>query len=74
VDRAEHMAWCKQRALDELERGSKAGALASMISDLGKHPETESSVKMGGMLMTMQLLDGQLDTPEQLRKFIEGFN
>ena len=39
--RAEHLAWCKQRALAYVEQGDLNNAFASMISDLRKHPETE---------------------------------
>jgi hypothetical protein len=37
--REEHLAWCKQRALELLADGDRAGAVASMISDLQKHDE-----------------------------------
>lgn len=45
-----------------------------MISDLGKHPETVSSVEMGGVLGMGLLLSGHLSTAERMREFIEGFN
>ena len=49
--REEHLAWCKQRAHDELNyNGSPADAVASMISDLGKHPETREALRFAGML------------------------
>ena len=38
--RAEHLAWCKTRALEYVESGDLKGAQASMASDLTKHPET----------------------------------
>ena len=40
--RDEHLAWCKQRALEYADRGDTTNAVASMMSDLGKHPETEN--------------------------------
>ena len=70
--RTEHMAWCKQRALEYVDRGDIKNAFASMVSDLKKHPETEnhSGIHLGiGLLMS-----GSLSTTEQMRKFIEGFN
>ncbi len=72
MDRAEHLAWAKQRALEYIDMGDTAGALASMMSDMGKHPETANHAanKLTGMLM----LAGQLDTPEKVRVHIEGFN
>jgi len=39
--RAEHLAWCKERALAYVEQGDLNNAFASLISDLRKHPETE---------------------------------
>lgn len=50
MTRAEHMAWAKQRALEYVERGELSSAIASMISDLGKHPETARSVAIGAMI------------------------
>lgn len=41
--RDEHLAWCKERAFEYLVRGELADALASMMSDLAKHPETRCS-------------------------------
>jgi pterin-4a-carbinolamine dehydratase len=48
--RAEHLAWCKARALEYVDRWDYSGAVASMTSDLGKHPETGvdmQNVKVG---------------------------
>lgn len=69
--RAEHLAWCKQRALEYADSGDMAGALASMTSDLRKHPETDGSDV--GVLGMMLLMSGQLDTPAQMREWIEGY-
>ncbi|MFY9457669.1 MAG: hypothetical protein WAP23_01945 [Candidatus Spechtbacterales bacterium] len=43
-----------------------------MCSDLGKHPETAGhlAIELGMML----LMGGHLDSKEEMRKFIEGFN
>lgn len=70
--RAEHLAWCKKRALEYCDAGDVAQAFSSMGSDLGKHPETEnhSAIQLGMML----LMGGHLNTPGEMRKFIEGFN
>ena len=68
--RAEHMRWCKDRALEYVKSGDGQEAMSSMISDLRKHPETSSSVKIGFMVMTAT-------NPKDLsavRRFIEGFN
>lgn len=70
--RQEHMDWCKKRAIEYVESGDLQGAFASMASDLGKHPDTAGHA--GIQLGVMQLMGGMLNTPEQMRKFIEGFN
>lgn len=72
MTRAEHIAWCKQRALFELERGSPANGLASLLSDLQKHDETRDhpALLLAGGLMLL----GQLNSAEEVRKFIEGTN
>jgi hypothetical protein len=72
--RAEHLAWCKQRALEYVDRGDLTGALASMTSDLRKHAETQSSVTLCGELGVALAMSGHLNTPEKMRKWIEGFN
>jgi hypothetical protein len=42
MTRAEHIAWAKCRALDELGTGFPVKATASMAGDLTKHPETRA--------------------------------
>lgn len=72
MNREEHLKWCKERALRYVDAGDIPQAVASMTSDLGKHPETANHAGM--MLGMMMLMSGQLNTQEQARKFIEGFN
>jgi len=67
-DRAEHLAWCKQRALEYVQRGDLTQAFTSLVSDLGKHPKTRDSadiaVELGGRL----LLAGHLSTARQMEE------
>ncbi len=70
--RSEHLAWCKQRALEYVDAGDLEQAYASMVSDLGKHSGTEGHI--GIELGMIQLMAGQLATVSGLRSFIEGFN
>jgi hypothetical protein len=72
MTRAEHLAWAKQRALEYIDAGEMSNGVASMLSDLRKHPELENHLgaKLGGMLM----MGGMLKTREQCRKWVEGFN
>lgn len=73
--RAEHLAWCKQRALEYVDRGDLKNAITSMLSDLGKHPETESSLIMGALIAPYSLTEsGNSNHVYQVRHWIEGFN
>ncbi len=72
MDRQEHLAWCKKRALEYVNDGDLTQAYASMMSDLKKHPETADH--LGMRLGAQMMLAGLLNTPEEMRKFIEGFN
>lgn len=72
--RAEHLAWCKRRALEYVEAGDLHQAFSSMASDLGKHSETEGARKLCGELGMPMLLGGMLNTKDEMRRFIEGFN
>jgi hypothetical protein len=69
MTRAEHLAWAKERAL---EYADASQALASIGSDLSKHPETRGHP--GPELMMLELLTGGLTSPAQIRRFIEGFH
>ncbi len=72
MTRAEHLQWCKTRAIEYVNAGDNQQAFASMASDLGKHPETQGHV--GLELGMMQLMAGHLDAPDKMRHFINGFN
>lgn len=72
MTRQEHLAWCKQRALEYVEAGDNAQAYASMASDLKKHPDTTNhpAIELGMMM----LVGGHLNHAKEMRNFIEGFN
>ena len=70
--RAEHLEFCKKRALEYVDAGDTQQALASMTSDLGKHEGTRDHPAAGLGLQMMMI--GSLDTPAEMRKWIEGFN
>lgn len=71
MNRSEHLQWCKDRALEYVETGDTSAAMASMISDLRKHPDTENSAEFGFALGMLALQDG---SDNEMRKFINGFN
>lgn len=68
--RTDHIAWVKERALAELDAGSTVNAIASVTSDLSKHPETEGHAAVE--LMMMLAMSGHLDADRQVREFIDG--
>lgn len=71
MTRQEHLEWCKKRAHAYLDRGDVKNAIASMMSDLNKHPETEVKNPILNMLgITAAASD---DTREAAR-YIDGFN
>lgn len=72
MTRAEHLAWCKKRALEYLDSGDKTNAVTSMLSDLRKHPETEDSGT--GMLAQLGMMEMMQGTQESVRRYITGFN
>lgn len=70
MDRNEHLQWAKTRALEYADAGDVNNAFASIVLDLGKHPDTEGHTAM--QLGFALLMNGHLSTKEQMRKFIEG--
>jgi hypothetical protein len=74
MTRAEHLKWAKDRALEYAAHGDGANAIASLRSDLGKHPDTARSTRIVDTLMLPLMVGGHLNDPAELRKFIEGFN
>lgn len=64
MTREEHLAWCKERALEYWRAGDLQNAVASMGSDLGKHPETQpatSLLALGMMFLIRQDAKGVHD-------------
>lgn len=75
MTRAEHLQWCKDRALEYLDPGedySPQEAVTSMLSDLNKHPDT--SIASDGILTMLGLKAIQSGDREEARRFIVGFN
>lgn len=73
MTRLEHVAWCKERAIAEMDFShDPKQAVISMMSDLRKHEETNQASLIG--LCTMVLLSGQIKTRQDALKFINGFN
>jgi hypothetical protein len=70
--REEHLAWCKQRALEYVDAGDLANAVASMGSDLQKHPETGNNSSLA-YLMRLGMMYYDQGDPTAVRRWIEGF-
>lgn len=68
MTRAEHLDWCKQRALEYAERGELSDAFASLVSDLRKHDGTRRhpAIKVGAEM----LWSGQLNSVAAMRDFL----
>jgi hypothetical protein len=73
--REEHLQWCKDRAMAYVESGDLVQAVASMMSDLTKHPETNKSAT--GILSNLGLLaatQAQNGDRHGVERYIKGFN
>jgi hypothetical protein len=70
--RAEHLQWCKDRALEYVELGDLDNAIASMQSDLNKHPETQlpMTIKRATDLQIIY----RTQTKQHVINWINGFN
>lgn len=68
MDRAEHLQWAKNRAMEYANAGDYPNAVASMLSDLGKHEETKGALQWAGALMLM------CTDRKSTIDFIQGFN
>ncbi len=68
--RAEHLAWCKRRALEYVDAGDVVNGITSMMSDMTKHPET--GVPMA--LQQLAFLYMMNKDADGARRWIIGFN
>lgn len=73
MTRREHLDWCKQRAIDEMDfsKDPKQG-LISMASDLRKHPETNDQLLIS-LTMAQMVINPHISR-QQVINFIDGFN
>lgn len=71
MTRAEHLDWCKQRALAHLPE-NPSEALVSMLDGLSEHPETKDHPNIQDVA-ALVLADG-LSTAHEVEEFIKDFN
>lgn len=72
--RAEHLQWCKDRALAYIDAGDVQNAFMSFASDVTKHPGTVGIRDTISFLGMPLLMAGLLNTPEKMREHILGYN
>ena len=72
TDRATHLQWCKDRALEYVKQNDMKQAFASFQSDMTKHPETANHLAL--QMGTMLLLGGHLSSARQMSDWITGCN
>jgi hypothetical protein len=70
MTRAEHLAWCKQRAHEYLAIGDIQNAIQSIMSDVQKHDGTKNVAPEVLALGFSVMLSGDRD---QARRYIDGF-
>jgi len=71
MNRSEHIEWSKERAKEILDKGDYVGAIASMISDMNKHDETESVMEIMSPIGMMEAMNGDINS---VRRYIDGFS
>lgn len=72
MNRSEHLQWCKDRAMEYINRGDVQQGITSFMSDMDKHNETANHSAL--QLMAMMMFSGQLSSASEAGKFIQGFN
>lgn len=70
LPRAQHLQWAKDRALAYVATGNLAEACASLLSDLGKHPQIDPSAAQ--TVWAIEAMTGGLNTADKVRHFING--
>lgn len=70
MNAAQHFDWARGRALEYVEAGNAGDAMASLVSDLNKHPGTAGIITPD----LLYLLAGEviLGGIQGVRSFIEG--
>lgn len=74
MTRKEHLEWTKSRALEYVDQGDTQQAINSLLSDLSKHGQTQSSLRFAQQAVFAMDLAGPHASPAKVREFIEGFN
>lgn len=70
MNRAEYIAWAKQRAVECLDEGGPLLACQSLQSDLINNPDTAGHAVI--TLTMMELMAGRLTTTSEVLAWIDG--
>jgi hypothetical protein len=71
MNRTEHLAWCKERAMEYVHQADYKNAVTSMLSDMDKHPET----KLNNPFLTVLGMKAAMSRDhKEVERFILGFN
>lgn len=70
-DRAKHIAWCQQRAMEYVDQGMLSQALAGLVADLTKFPHT-TDTSMALRIMQEGRPVALSGDAEAMRAFIRG--
>lgn len=74
MNRAEHLQWAKDRALEYVELGDYPNAYTSFLQDLSIHPELKLALETHIHLGGPQLVAGMLNTARDMTSWINGFS
>jgi hypothetical protein len=72
LSRAEHLAWCKERAREYVAAGDLVSAQASLVQDLALHPDTKAVGATVAELGMLQMMSGQLSNARDMTQWIDG--
>ncbi len=72
--RAEHLTWCKGRALEYVAAGDLHNAVSSMTSDLNKHPATAGDPSLKAHRLRGMGLLLEKEPADQIRAWITAFD
>jgi hypothetical protein len=70
MNAAEHFDWAVGRSMEYVEAGDAGNAMASLVSDFGKHSGTANILTQD--LQQLFLMEVMLGGPTGARRFIEG--
>lgn len=74
MNRAEHLQYCKDHAMELLDAGEYEQALTSMLSDLSKHKDTYLNGGSAGSLAMAGGIEVRQRNYQGMKRWIEGFN